>query len=136
MPNNRLARGAKVLRDQILAKFPESHWNGHGEPDGLNVIRSIEFGDEAGEFLTKVLDHFQDERIAGHEVIDGKTVVHFVQSRKADLGDSFPLEAAEVVADLAIKTDEFKAGLPKSGEDDDEPVTPTPAKKAAAKPSK
>lgn len=116
MPNNRLAGGAKVLRDQLLAKFPDSHWNGHGEPDGLNVIRSIEFGGEAANYLHHVLYDLDDERILDFYRDEDLVIVTFVPTRRADQNQPFPLDAAEVIAD------EREAA--------EKPVT----KKAAAKP--
>lgn len=97
--NNRLPRGARVLRNALQARYPDAEWNGAEAADGFGVIRSVWFSGEAGRFLLQVLPHLEDERIESFgEDEEGRTVVTFVSTTKADLTDPFPLDAAALVA--------------------------------------
>lgn len=110
MPNNRLVRSASVLRDQVLAKFPETTWNGAAEPDGLNVIRAIQFtGEDATNYLSRVLPmlHPEEERIVAMHRQDGSTIlVEFANGVVADHTHPFSLDAGEVLAFESGRTEE------------------------------
>jgi hypothetical protein len=98
----RLPYGARTFTEQVKALRKSAKYEA-GEPDGLDVSRTITFDKATSKWLEPILDHLEDDRIVGsHWHKDQLTVEFSTQSSVADQKNPYPLEAAaEVAADAA-----------------------------------
>ena len=95
----RVPYAAQQLIEQVQERHKRATAERVGEPDGLGVIRTVEFDKTSSKFLAKVLPHLDDPRIVGFDEKGGKVQVMFASNTSADQRDPFPLDDAETVAD-------------------------------------
>jgi hypothetical protein len=95
----RLPYAARSLVRQIMADHPKMEYEPHGDPDGLNVHRTIRFDKATSEALGAAITQMDDPRIEEASVTEaGYLHVTFVGKPIADQRGDFALEAAREVA--------------------------------------
>jgi hypothetical protein len=99
---SRLPYAAKQLIEQVQAERPSAKAEPVGDPDGLNVHRTIKFDKRTSKWLAPLAEQFldTDPRIAEWNVTDaGYLHVDFITTPGADDRSRFLLSEAIMVAD-------------------------------------
>lgn len=95
---SRLPYAAVVLIAQVSERHKRSTVGPFGDPDGLDVYRTIRFNKSTARWLTPLLEAIRDPRIANIETVEtGHLLVTFIPGPLADHRDPFPLSAASDV---------------------------------------
>lgn len=96
---SRIPHAARTLIQQVTEAKPKATAEPHGDPDGLDVQRTIRFNKATSKWLAPILEHMGDPRIEEVEMTDaGYLHVTFVPTVDADGTQQFPLSAAEQVS--------------------------------------
>lgn len=95
----RLPYAARTLVRQVLEHKPKANYEVHGDPDGLNVNRTIKFDKTVSKWLAPIVEALDDERIAEVELTEaGYLHVTFTEETIADQRTPFNLDDAITVA--------------------------------------
>ena len=94
----RLPYAAQTLIDQVTAERKSAKVT-PGDPDGLDVYRTVEFDKATSKWLAPILQEIDDERIIGAGISHDVLTVVFTHRTVADDRAEFPLTDAETVAD-------------------------------------
>lgn len=125
---SRITWGAQTLIDQVNALGYDATVE-RGEPDGLDVIRTITFTDaRTASWLYPLLTVELDSRIASalHDTVADTLAVTFVSYATADSRDPFPLPEVDAVLNAPAEVQE-----PQEPSEPAESPVKVPAKKAA-----
>jgi hypothetical protein len=91
----RVPRAATALIGQVTDAKKRAKAEPHGDPDGLNVYRSISFDKTTSKWLTPILENSTDPRIVALGDDGGRLVVTFSPKVDADRRDAFALDEPE-----------------------------------------
>ena len=96
----RLPYAAVRFIQDVQAIKPSAKAQPHGDPDGLQVYRTIKFGKRESAMLYRLLLHVKDPRIESYNLTDaGYLHVTFVPGPRADRRGSFYLSEALTVSE-------------------------------------
>lgn len=100
----RVPYAAKTLHAQVSAKYKSSKMTPVGDPDGLGVTRTVQFGKTESKWLGELLEHLGDPRIESFKSTKDGLRVTFAAHRRADERTDFDLADAETVSQSAPRT--------------------------------
>lgn len=93
----RLPYAAETLLAQAKSKNKSAKMSPSGDPDGLDVFRTVTFDKASSKYLAPLIEHLGDPRIVDHSVSKDVLSVTFSPRPLADSRDDFPLGDAEAV---------------------------------------
>lgn len=93
----RIPHAATQLIEQVTAERKSAKYEREGEPDGLEVIRTISFDKGTSTWLKPILEAVEDERIQEMHLLKDRLHVTFTAGPEADSREEFPLADADEV---------------------------------------
>lgn len=93
----RLPYAAETLASQVQEKYKSAKYTVEGDPDGLDVNRTIKFDKTSSKWLEPLLDAIRDDRIEEYHTSKDQLVVTFSPRANADRRHPFPLTEVDEI---------------------------------------